>query len=146
LFQLSKKTCYGLRALFELALAHGKGPVTTALIAEKQSIPIPFLEQIFYELNKGGIIASKRGPGGGHRLAKRPEDIKFSDIIQILEGPEFLFDCLGTDADLHACKEYNLCPSRLFVKQLARKIKDIFDNFTMTDLIHIWVEEVRKKH
>ena len=145
MFQLSKKTCYGLKAIFELTLANGKGPITTSLIAEKQVIPVPFLEQILYELRKGGIIISKRGPGGGHRLAKRPEDIKFSDVIQVLEGPAFLFDCLGEEFDPMSCEQFEMCPSRLLLKKLATKIKTIFDNTTLVDLFHIWVEEVRKK-
>jgi len=145
LFQLSKKSCYGLKAIFELALVYGKNTVTTSLIAEKQNIPIPFLEQILYELRKGGIIESKRGPGGGHKLSRRPEDIKFSDIIETLEGPNFLFECVGTNFDANSCKEYDLCPSRLLMKKLAERIKEIFDSTTLVDLFHIWVEEVRKK-
>ena len=145
MFQLSKKTCYGLKALFELTIAYGKGTITTSLIADKQNIPVPFLEQILYELRKGGIVESKRGPGGGHKLARRPEDITFSTIIHILEGPSFLFDCLAEGFDIHACEQYSMCPSRLLMKKLAGQIKEIFDTTTMVDISHIWIEEVRKK-
>lgn len=145
MFQLSKKSCYGLKAIFELTLAYGKGPITTSLIAEKQTIPVPFLEQILYELRKGGIIESKRGPGGGHKLARRPEDITFGSVIQVLEGPVFLFDCLSGEFDKGSCQQYDMCPSRLLLKKIARQIKEIFDNTTLVDLFHIWVEEVRRK-
>jgi len=145
LFQLSKKSCYGLKAIFELTVAYGKGPITTSLIAEKQTIPVPFLEQILYELRKGGVIESKRGPGGGHKLARRPEDITFGSVIQVLEGPVFLFDCLSEDYDTHTCQQYDMCPSRLLLKKIAVQIRKIFETTTLVDLFHIWVEEVRKK-
>lgn len=145
MFLLSKKCCYGFKAIFELTVSYSNGLVTTSSIAEKQNIPVPFLEQILYDLRKGGVIESKRGPGGGHKLSRRPEDINFSTIIQVLEGPAFLFDCLGEKFDTNLCEKFDLCPSRLIGTKIASKIKEVLDDTTLMDLLHHWVEEARKQ-
>ena len=63
------KVDYGVRALVELAMHYGEGPVQTAEIAYKQGIPEAYLDQLMTTLNKFGFVVSRRGPQGGHRLA-----------------------------------------------------------------------------
>jgi len=69
------KVDYGVRALVELALHYGEGPVQTAEIAYRQGIPEAYLDQLMTTLNKFGFVLSRRGPQGGHRLASDPVDI-----------------------------------------------------------------------
>ena len=85
--RLSKKTEYGLRALIYAA---GFPEGTTFQIkdlAEKNDIPKKFLELILLELKNAGILTSRRGVGGGYILARRPDAIRSSEIIQAIEGP-----------------------------------------------------------
>ena len=88
--KLSNKGRYGVKAIFDIAFHnHGK-PTQIKDIAERQAIPPRFLEQIFQDLKKAGIVTSKRGPRGGYQLAMEPADIRVGDIIRALEGPTVL--------------------------------------------------------
>jgi Rrf2 family protein len=81
------KADYAVRAAVELA-AVGKGePVKAEHIAEAQSIPLNFLENILAELRRAGIVESRRGAAGGYLLAKPPEEVSLADVIRAVEGP-----------------------------------------------------------
>ena len=71
--RISAKVDYAMRALVELAANTGDGPVTSERLADAQGIPQKFLQNILLELRRAGIVASHRGPDGGHALA-RPAD------------------------------------------------------------------------
>ena len=85
--RVSAKVDYAMRALVELA-ANGDGtPVTAERLAEAQGIPQKFLQNILLELRRAGIVASHRGPDGGHVLAKPPDRITAADVIRAVDGP-----------------------------------------------------------
>jgi Rrf2 family transcriptional regulator, cysteine metabolism repressor len=84
---LSQKCQYALRAVFEMALRHGQGPVPVGQIAEQQEIPARFLELILVQLKQAGYIESRRGVQGGYSLAVLPKDLSVGDIIRTIEGP-----------------------------------------------------------
>lgn len=85
--KLSNKGRYGVRAIFDIAF-HNHGKATQIKdIAERQAIPPRFLEQIFQDLKRAGLVSSKRGPRGGYQLAKAPSEIRIGDIVRALEGP-----------------------------------------------------------
>jgi Rrf2 family transcriptional regulator, iron-sulfur cluster assembly transcription factor len=85
--KLSNKGRYGVRALFDIAF-HNDGRATQIReIAERETIPMRFLEQIFQDLKKAGLIGSKRGPRGGYHLARPASEISVGDVIRALEGP-----------------------------------------------------------
>lgn len=87
--KVSQKTEYALRAMLELARqADRLQPVRSAEIAKKQHIPEKFLELILVELRRGGLVASVRGPIGGHRLARSAERISVGDIWRAIEGAQ----------------------------------------------------------
>jgi Rrf2 family protein len=80
------KADYAVRAAIELA-ASGDGPVKAEAIAEAQSIPLNFLENILVDLRRAGIVESKRGASGGYTLAHPAEEISVADVIRAVEGP-----------------------------------------------------------
>jgi len=84
--KVSTKGDYGLRALVELALHYGQGPLQSAEIAARQGIPEPYLDQLLTTLRRAGFIRSVRGPQGGHALARQPEELKLSEVMLALEG------------------------------------------------------------
>ncbi len=85
--KLSSKGRYGVRAVFDVAF-HNDGKATQIKdIAERQAIPARFLEQIFQDLKRAGIVTSKRGPRGGYQLAREPDVLTLGDVIRALEGP-----------------------------------------------------------
>src|SRR5215217_538221 len=85
--RVSSKGEYGLRALFDLALHYGQGPIQSHDIHERQGIDENYLNQILILLRKAGLIESVRGPQGGHRLARPPAQITLLEVLVSLEGP-----------------------------------------------------------
>jgi Rrf2 family protein len=81
------KADYAIRAAAELAAAPDDGPVKAERIAQAQSIPLKFLENILLDLKRGGIVQSQRGAEGGYWLARPAEEISLADVIRAVEGP-----------------------------------------------------------
>ena len=84
--KLSTRSTYGMRALVELALAAGHGPLSAAHIAKRQDLSVAYLEQLLHRLKKHGLVSSLRGPRGGYVLAKDPADITMSEVVRVLDG------------------------------------------------------------
>lgn len=85
--QIAAKTDYALRALCHLAGVEGDGAVKADDIAAAQGIPRSFLDGILLDLRRGGLVESRRGPVGGHRLARPPFSITIADVVRVMEGP-----------------------------------------------------------
>ena len=90
--KLSTRSTYGMRALVELALASGHGPVSAALIAKRQELSVAYLEQLLHRLKKQGLVSSVRGPRGGYVLAREPQRITMADVVRILDGANGIGD------------------------------------------------------
>lgn len=84
--RVSSRADYGVRALFELALHYGKGPVQSREIAARQQVPEAYLHQVLSALNRGGLVRSTRGPSGGHELARPPDEITLLTAMDVLDG------------------------------------------------------------
>jgi Rrf2 family protein len=85
--RITAKVDYAVRAAIELAERVGEGPIKGDQIAELQSIPVKFLENILAELRRASIVSSQRGAEGGYWLAREPARISVADIIRAVEGP-----------------------------------------------------------
>ncbi|MFL2665715.1 MAG: RrF2 family transcriptional regulator [Dehalococcoidia bacterium] len=88
------KIDYGVRTLIHLALSPGDEYIPTQDISTSQHVPAPFLLRICADLHKAGIIESKRGPSGGHKLIKSPEFISVKDVINAVDYSLAPFDCV----------------------------------------------------
>ena len=75
-----------MRALVELALSAGHGPVSAALISKRQDLSVAYLEQLLHRLKKEGVVSSVRGPRGGYVLAKQPHHITMAQVVRVLDG------------------------------------------------------------
>jgi Rrf2 family iron-sulfur cluster assembly transcriptional regulator len=82
--RLTTKARYGLRALVHVA---HRGYASAQVIAEHQSIPSRYLEEIIGELRRAGLVVGKRGPRGGYRLARPPAEISLTDVLAALAAP-----------------------------------------------------------
>lgn len=130
--KLSTKTRYGMRAMIDLAIVHGSGvPRTMKEIAKRNRIPESFLEQMLCTLRKEGLVRSIRGPQGGYVLAKAPQEIRVADIINTLEGPIKLAECI----DMPLCGESRNCPSRILWTRIKESIDQVTQTTTLQDLI-----------
>ncbi len=87
--KLSTKGRYAMVALADLALADAKSGgddlMSLAQVAQRQSISLPYLEQLFVKLRRAGLVEAVRGPGGGYRLARSPDAIRISEVMEAVE-------------------------------------------------------------
>ena len=84
--KLSTRSEYACLALIDLARHYGEGFVSTPVIAERQGVPRQYLEQILLLLKRAGYVRSRRGSGGGYRLARDPASISMAEVIRLLDG------------------------------------------------------------
>ena len=127
------KVDYGVRALVELASHYGEGPLHTAAIASRQSIPEAYLDQLLTTLHKFGFIRSRRGPMGGHALAMDPSEIDLGMVMTTLEGKSPVLECL---AEPQECTLSDNCAQRDVWKTVDEAVHDLLKSTTLADLSH----------
>lgn len=127
------KVDYGVRALVELAAHYGEGPVQTAEIAVRQSIPEAYLDQLLTTLHKFGFIRSRRGPMGGHSLARDPSEINLGMIMLTLEGNTPVLDCLTEPTE---CTLSYTCAQRDVWRSVDEAVHDLLSATTVADLAY----------
>lgn len=130
--RLSKKTEYALRALIHASRFPEGTTFQIKELAEKNRIPKKFLELILLELKNGGIMRSRRGVGGGYLLARRPETIRSSEIIRVIEGPVTIAE-LRRVPGRSAAEESSPAVARL-VRETSEAIGEVLDRWTLADL------------
>ena len=96
--KLSTRGRYGTRAVLELALRYGTGPVLVREIAESQEISERYLENILNALRKSGIVTSARGVGRRVSTLPDPSRITVGEVVRSLEGPLDVVECTGNMA------------------------------------------------
>jgi len=124
--KLSNKGRYAVRALFDIAYFNEGQPAQAKEIAERQGIPPRFLEQIFQDLKRAGIVGSKRGPQGGYSLADAAGQIRLGDVIRALEGPLVLSDERETGQVVSVTES--------IFRDLSRNVESCFDGVTLEDI------------
>jgi len=128
--KLSNKGRYGVRAIFDIAFHSGGKATQIKDISRRQAIPPRFLEQIFQDLKRAGLVTSKRGPRGGYALAIDADDVRLGDIVRALEGP---VDLAGSDTNETADETSRAVTEGVFA-ELSENIEACFDAVTIQDL------------
>ena len=134
---LSKKTKYAINALVYLAKKKDKSPTLISEIAEKQNIPQKFLEAILLHLKRDGILASKRGKGGGYYMLKKPAEINLADVMRLFDGPIAFIPCV-THNYYEACEECSnesICGIRDVFFEVRNKTVEILKKATLREII-----------
>jgi Rrf2 family protein len=127
--KLSSKGRYGVRALYDIAFHNDGKPTQIREIAEREAIPARFLEQIFQDLKRAGLIGSKRGPRGGYHLARPASEISVGDVIRALEGPVAVLD----DEEVRAGRVGPDATASVF-RDLAAAVQRCFDQVSIADV------------
>jgi Rrf2 family protein len=136
---ISTKGRYGTKALFELALRYGAGPLALREIAERQGLSEHYLEQLVAPLRKAGLVQSVRGAQGGYTLARDPASITVGDILRVLEGPVTPTECALENFDFaRCCANPDVCPDRDVWIKVRKGIEQVVDNITLADLVEDW--------
>ena len=139
--RLSTKTRYGVRAIFDIAY-HGQETAQASAqardIARREDIPLRYLEQIFQDLKRAGLVDSKRGPRGGYYLKRPPAEISLAEVVRALQGPiEEMF--LVEEVDSSAARLAQVPSSRQVTaalwRELAEHVLAWFAAVTVADLV-----------
>jgi len=136
--RLSKRGEYGLRAMIDLASWTQDGRVISIkAIAERENIPVKFLEQILLAMKNGGLVNSRMGASGGYYLAKPAAQITLGQIIRLLDGPLAPIRCVSQMAyEPCSCPDERTCGLRSVMFDVRNAIADILDHQTLADVVH----------
>jgi len=132
-FMISQKAKYAIRALIALAEIGPGETLQIADIAEAQSIPKKFLEQILLELKRRGLVASRRGAHGGYALLKPAQAITFTEVLRIMDGPIAPLPCLSETAYRRCedCPSESACSVRRAFSAVADAQREVLDATTI---------------
>jgi len=130
--KLSTRVRYGTKALLELALHWGEGPVLLKDIAQRQQIPLPYLEHLIGPLVQAGIVKSSRGTRGGVMLLKPPEEIILSEVIQLLDGSIAPVECVDKP---ETCPRSDLCVTHDIWDEIKEAVSKVLGSITLQDLV-----------
>lgn len=136
--KISTKGRYALRLMLDMAKNDKGDPIRIKDIAARQEISDKYLEQIVSVLNKAGYVKSIRGPQGGYKLTKRPEQYTVGMILRLTEGSLAPVSCLEDEVNL--CERQLECITLPLWRKLDEAIKGVIDNITLADLIE-WNKE-----
>jgi Rrf2 family protein len=144
MLKLSNKERYAMQALFDLAFhARGGEPTQIKDIALRQRIPMRFLEQIFQDLKRAGLVASKRGPRGGYQLARAAKDVVLGDVLRAVSGPLVLAAGTAPKAKRGSARPSRRSPeptlelrevTDVVLQELSSSIQRCFDGVTLEDV------------
>ena len=129
--RLTTKGRYAVAAMLDLALHSHDNLVALADISARQEIPVSYLGQLFARLNKSGLIASRRGPGGGYLLAKVAEEISIADVICAVDENVDSTRC-GGKAD---CQSNQRCLTHGLWESLSHRIYDFLSKTSLAEVL-----------
>lgn len=134
---LSQKAKYALRALLVMAASPDSEPLHIGDIAESEGISRKFLEAILLELRKHGVLTSRRGAGGGYRLARPADQIFFGEVIRIVDGPLAPLPCASVTAfnECADCPAPDRCEIRWLMQRVRDAVAGVLDNCTLADAL-----------
>ena len=145
--KLSKRGEYALRALIDLGIAQElKRPLLQiAELAEKERLPVKFLEQILTQLRTAGYIETKRGKHGGYFISKPMDTIRMGDVIRLIDGPLAPIACVSQTAYARCtCPDENHCGLRMLMLDVRNAISDILDRYTLAQIVDITLRKMRR--
>lgn len=140
------KAEYGVRLLVDLGQSGGGEPVALKAIAEREQLPLAYLERIVALLRKAELVDSTRGAKGGYRLARDPADIRMDEVVTALDGPIAPMSCFidenATDVNKVVCSHHLVedrdsgpCGTKLLWTRVQGGVVRALQQTTLADLI-----------
>lgn len=132
---LTAKGKYGLKALVHLAQLPAGQLALVADVAEANNIPKKFLDAILGDLRNAGLVQSRKGKGGGYRLARAPEEINVGAIVRVLDGPLAPIPC-ASHTRYQACDDCDVdtCQVRHMMLNVRNAIAQVLDRTTLAQM------------
>lgn len=129
--KLSTRSRYGTRILVELSRQGVEKPVQVSQISKNQEIPVKYVEQLIRVLKQAELVASVRGPKGGHVIAKHPSEITLGQLVRLFEGQSELVACIS---EPEKCDMSDDCRVRLVWMKATEALYEILDATTIEDV------------
>ena len=133
--KISTKGRYGLRILIDLATHDPGKPRLIRDIAQSQQISEKYISRLVIDLRRAKLVRSVRGINGGCHLAKAPEQITLLEILETMEGPISVVDCVRSP---EKCKRQSLCPARDIWQKLNEGIRELTKEITLDDILNAY--------
>jgi Rrf2 family iron-sulfur cluster assembly transcriptional regulator len=129
--RLTTKGRYAVTAMLDLAIHHDHGPVALADIAKRQGISLSYLEQLFAQLRKHGLVRSIRGPGGGYQLGRMANTIAVADVIRAVDESVDATRCGGKEN----CQGEERCLTHDLWTDLSQQIYEFLSHIDLAQLV-----------
>lgn len=130
--QITRQADYAARAILCLAQTGNGKRISTNQVARQQNIPVSFLAEIISQLSVAGLLNTSRGASGGVALARKPENITLLEVIQAIDGPIQLNNCIPQD---NACCFQENCSMRLVWCEAQNVLISRLKDTTFAELI-----------
>ena len=130
--QLTRACEYAIKSLLYIALQGKETRVMTSEVAVAQGIPVNFVRKILEALAKTGMVESHRGAGGGFTLARDASAITVRQIVEAVEGPLALNQCLSQST----CENMPVCPMSQVWMEAQRAVEQVLERYTLADIVH----------
>ena len=135
---LTSRAKYALRATLALAEQFpSEGWTSAAELAEMADVPKKFLEAILTQLRDEGLVESRRGPAGGHRLTANPATVTVADVIRSIDGPLAMTPCASATAfrACDDCVDIETCRLRHVMRRARDAAASVLENFSLTNIL-----------
>jgi Rrf2 family protein len=129
--QITRQADYAVRAVYYLTKLGADSRAATSQIAQEQHIPPSFLAKIISQLSVAGLLHTSRGARGGVSLARAPEEISLLDVVEAIDGPILLNECV---ADEGSCTFSEDCPMRPIWCDAQEHLVGRLQNTSFSDL------------
>lgn len=131
--------------MVDLAIHYSQEPSSIKSISERQNISEYYLEQLFSGLRKSDLIKSIRGAQGGYILNREPKDITIADIIEVLEGPIEISDCIDENNE-SSCSKVDCCATRLLWSKIKDSMDQVMKFTTLQDMVDDYNKMIKIKN
>ncbi len=145
--KLSKRGEYALRALIDFGVAQelGRPLLQIGELAAKEKLPVKFLEQILMQLRQNGYLDTKRGARGGFFLKRPMDQIRFGEVIRLIDGPLAPICCVSqTQYARCTCPDEDHCGLRMLMLDVRNAIAEILDRYTLAEIVEVTLRRLRR--
>lgn len=133
--ELNTRGRYAVMAMTDLAKHAGEGAVALSAIAERQQLSAAYLEQIFSQLRRAGLVASLRGRSGGYRLARPAAEISIAEVMIAVQEETRMTRCLDVTGDVGGCLGQSKCLTHELWHALGDQIRSFLGGISLQDVV-----------
>ncbi|QOJ13777.1 MAG: Rrf2 family transcriptional regulator [Planctomycetia bacterium] len=136
MLSLTKKAEYALIAMYHLARGEAEAVWSARDISIRHGVPLPLLMNVLKTLHHAGLVRSTRGARGGYTLDRPSGSISLAEIIEAVEGPVALVECVGEAAEQGGCDLTETCPIRAPIARIHARLRQVLADVSLADVAY----------